>query len=84
MQINIKTGRTHQIRVHLSSISHAVLGDRMYGNIKNNIKEDLYLHSYKLAFQHPKTKKIFKIKDTIPKSFTDLLDQNNIKTTKYE
>ena len=82
LKVNIKTGRTHQIRVHLSSIDHPIVGDKMYGNKKNMPGEYLYLHSYKLAFQHPKTKKIIKIKDTIPKSFTYLLDKNNIKNAK--
>ena len=84
LKVNIKTGRTHQIRVHLSSIGHAIVGDKMYGNINNISDEGLYLHSYKLVFQHPKTKIIIKIKDTIPKSFTDLLNKNNIKNIKYE
>jgi 23S rRNA-/tRNA-specific pseudouridylate synthase len=84
LKVNIKTGRTHQIRVHLSSIGHAIVGDKMYGNINNISDEGLYLHSYKLVFQHPKTKIIIKIKDTIPKSFNDLLNKNNIKNIKYE
>jgi len=46
----LETGRTHQIRVHLSSIHHPILGDLIYSNDKN---KTMFLHSYKLRFYHP-------------------------------
>jgi len=46
-----KTGRTHQIRVHLSSIGHPVVGDPLYGRGEGR----LMLHSWKLSFRHPRT-----------------------------
>ena len=55
LDVHILTGRTHQIRVHMSSLGHPVLGDPIYG--KNHLKEAprLMLHAYSIAFDHPKT-----------------------------
>ena len=51
----LETGRTHQIRVHMSAISHPLLGDDLYGGNKNLINRQS-LHSYKVSFIHPITK----------------------------
>lgn len=58
LKINIDTGRTHQIRVHLKHIHHCIVGDKIYGkkNEKVNFKTQL-LHAYKLEFKHPITGK---------------------------
>jgi 23S rRNA pseudouridine1911/1915/1917 synthase len=58
VECKLQTGRTHQIRVHMAYIQHAVVGDPLYGRRK--LKEDLglerqFLHSYSLAFDHPVT-----------------------------
>ena len=57
MNINILTGRTHQIRVHFASINHPLLGDSKYGNFKVNRRfeqefsyQGQFLHAYKLSF----------------------------------
>lgn len=84
LRVNIETGRTHQIRVHLSSINHGVVGDKMYSNIKNVTYKRLYLHSFRLIFKHPKSNKIITIKDAPPKSFTDMLDKSNLQNINYE
>lgn len=61
LKVQIITGRMHQIRVHLSSIHHPVLGDDLYGNHKANTafkKRGLsrqFLHAYQLKFRHPRT-----------------------------
>lgn len=52
----LETGRTHQIRVHFSSIGHPLLGDTLYGNSSNLISRQA-LHSYTISFIHPITKK---------------------------
>ncbi len=51
------TGRTHQIRVHLSNEGYPILGDKLYGDIDDNVKRQM-LHSYKVSFIHPRTKEI--------------------------
>ena len=52
--IRLLTGRTHQIRVHLSSINHPIVGDKIYGGKQAN---RLMLHSYSVSFIHPITNK---------------------------
>jgi 23S rRNA pseudouridine1911/1915/1917 synthase len=64
VQCTLETGRTHQIRIHLSEAKHPVLGDTLYGSAR--LKERaprLALHAYSLSFNHPRTgdKKLFRI-----------------------
>lgn len=62
LDINLKTGRTHQIRVHMSHINHPVFNDTLYGFGKMKIKtEEQVLQSYKLKFTHPISKKVIDI-----------------------
>ena len=53
--VKILTGRTHQIRVHMSSIGHPVLGDKLYGGAKGIAVEHQMLHAHTLRFPHPVT-----------------------------
>ena len=53
----LKTGRTHQIRVHMAHIGHPLVGDTLYGNGKSNLIDRQALHSYKISFIHPVTLK---------------------------
>lgn len=63
-----KTGRTHQIRVHLAEIGHPIIGDYQYGN--RLIKASrMMLHAYQISFLHPRTKQKLLIKAPIPKDF---------------
>ena len=63
VELELKTGRTHQIRAHLSSINHPIFGDSLYG-AKSFMRNEFYnlktqeqlLQSYYLSFIHPKTK----------------------------
>ncbi len=55
LDVHIITGRTHQIRVHMHSIGHPVLGDVIYGHKHLPRADRLMLHAYSLAFTHPKT-----------------------------
>jgi len=76
LKVNILTGRTHQIRVHLSSIGCPIIGDNLYSNNKNNASR-LYLHSIRIKFNHPSNNKEVEIQDNIPKEFIELMKSNH-------
>ncbi len=61
----LETGRTHQIRVHMSAISHPLIGDSLYGSISDLIDRQA-LHCYKLRFVHPITKNFMDFCGEIP------------------
>lgn len=61
----LETGRTHQIRVHMSAISHPLIGDSLYGSISDLIDRQA-LHCYKLRFVHPITKNFMDFCSEIP------------------
>jgi len=73
LRLSLKTGRTHQIRVHLSAINHPLLGDTLYGGIKKGIKRQA-LHAEKLTFNHPFTNELIEITAPIPADFLNLLE----------
>lgn len=75
LEVNIETGRTHQIRVHLSEIGYPIVGDEVYSNGKNpfNIKGQM-LHAAKLDFRHPKTGKEVFVEAPLPQYFVDVLN----------
>ena len=81
LEINIETGRTHQIRVHLSHIGYPIIGDYIYSNGKNEFGvEGQCLHAKSLEFKHPITKKEMKLEAPLPEYFQDIikkLDKNN-------
>jgi 23S rRNA pseudouridine1911/1915/1917 synthase len=72
VQVQILTGRTHQIRVHFKHIGHPILGDPIYGSSAINKKagiEKQLLHAHRLKFPHPITSKPLEITAPIPSSF---------------
>ena len=76
LEINIETGRTHQIRVHLSHIGYPIIGDEVYSNGKNrwNI-EGQCLHAKSLDFKHPITGKQIRIEAELPEYFKKILEE---------
>ena len=74
LEINIETGRTHQIRVHMSQIGYPVVGDYIYSNGKNpfGVKGQM-LHSQKLEFMHPTTNKKMILEAPLPEEFERVL-----------
>jgi 23S rRNA pseudouridine1911/1915/1917 synthase len=74
LRVNIHTGRTHQIRVHLAAINHPVLGDPIYSNNSKKFPDaTLMLHAIKLEFEHPITGEIMKFSSPMPQRFKDIL-----------
>ena len=74
LEVNIETGRTHQIRVHMAEIGHPVVGDMVYSNGKNEFNiEGQMLHAYRLEFKHPITEKEMCLEASLPEYFTNIL-----------
>ena len=74
LKVNIETGRTHQIRVHLSTIGYPIVGDEVYSNGKNEFNvEGQMLHAYCIEFLHPITGEKMKITAPLPEYFNEVL-----------
>ena len=79
------TGRTHQIRVHLSTLSRHILGDDLYGfKSKEGKIKRVMLHAYILYLIHPKSKKKIYVKAPLLKDFKDILEKNFTMENVYE
>lgn len=65
VKCTLETGRTHQIRVHMSYIGHPLLGDDLYGGNTSLINRQA-LHSYRISFIHPITKQVANYEASIP------------------
>lgn len=76
MEFRLETGRTHQIRVHMASIGHPLLGDTVYGNTKNPYQlQGQALHAMTIGFCHPKTGEYLEISAPLPDYFTALVQK---------
>ena len=74
MEFRLETGRTHQIRVHMASIGHPLLGDTVYGSSKNSYKlNGQTLHAMTIGFIHPKTGEYFEVSAPLPDYFQSLI-----------
>lgn len=74
LSCELQTGRTHQIRVHLSYINHPIVGDPVYGPQPPIGKKGQFLHAYRLSFVHPTTKKTMTFEAPLPESFKSFID----------
>lgn len=76
LEVKIETGRTHQIRVHLSQIGYPILGDTVYSNGKNEWGiQGQCLHAKSLQFKHPITGKEMFLEAELPKYFQEILEE---------
>ena len=82
-QVAIHTGRTHQIRVHLSAIGHPVVGDALYGGVRRRVPADIravqrlerpFLHAARLVFHHPRDGRRMAFISPLPADLQDILD----------
>ncbi|HET6852828.1 MAG TPA: RluA family pseudouridine synthase [Pyrinomonadaceae bacterium] len=85
LDVELKTGRTHQIRVHLAWLKHPVVGDETYGGGRDNTIQDArlrarirnlnrhFLHAEKLGFTHPATGEFVKFESPLPAELSELL-----------
>jgi 23S rRNA pseudouridine1911/1915/1917 synthase len=82
-QVAIHTGRTHQIRVHLSAIGHPIVGDAMYGGVHRRVAGDIravqrlerpFLHAARLAFTHPRDQRRMEFMVPIPDDLLNVLE----------
>ena len=81
-KMELETGRTHQIRVHMSHIGHPIIGDTVYGGGKTpfekanaSLLDGQILHAKELSFPHPKTKEIMHFECDLPDNFKELLNR---------
>lgn len=78
MEFQLETGRTHQIRVHMASIGHPLLGDELYGNPRNLAMKGLQgqtLHAMIIGFIHPSTHEYMEFEAPLPEYFQNLLNK---------
>ena len=83
-QVAIHTGRTHQIRVHLSAIGHPIVGDALYGGVHRRVPGDIravqrlerpFLHSARLVFKHPRDGRRMEFTASLPPDLDDVLNE---------
>ncbi len=75
IELQLETGRTHQIRVHMNYIGHPVVNDPVYGKRKLIDKTGQCLHAFHIGFVHPTTKKRMEFNCELPSCFTNILNK---------
>ena len=80
LEVTIKTGRTHQIRVHLSSLGHPIAGDDKYGDFEQNKAlqklglKRMFLHAWRLQFKHPQSGQLVTLQAPLPPELQQFID----------
>ena len=80
LEVTIKTGRTHQIRVHLASQGHPIAGDDKYGDFEHNKQlqkmglKRMFLHAWQLKFQHPQSGRLVSLQAKLPPELQQFVD----------
>jgi 23S rRNA pseudouridine955/2504/2580 synthase len=80
LEVTIKTGRTHQIRVHLASLGHPILGDDKYGDFEANRKfqkmglKRMFLHAWRLQLRHPASGENLRLVSELPAELQQFVD----------
>lgn len=77
VECRLKTGRTHQIRVHMSYIGYPLVGDPLYGPKKLRYGDKQYLHAKELSFIHPSSKERVTFATELPEYYTEFLNKIN-------
>ncbi|MFY0545722.1 RluA family pseudouridine synthase [Brevibacillus sp. H7] len=72
LELRLETGRTHQIRVHMSHLGHPLLGDDMYGGRRDYIGRQA-LHAVKLSFLHPRDKRQMELNEPLPEDMQEVV-----------
>jgi 23S rRNA pseudouridine1911/1915/1917 synthase len=76
VECRLETGRTHQLRVHLSAVGHAVVGDAAYRGARPALRLDRpFLHAHRLALVHPTTGAHLGFEDPLPPELASVLDR---------
>ncbi|WP_042275831.1 RluA family pseudouridine synthase [[Clostridium] dakarense] len=75
LEVKLETGRTHQIRVHMESIGHGIIGDELYGHVDENLINRQALHAYSLEFEQPRTKEKLSFKANLPNDIKELIEK---------
>ena len=76
LNCKLTTGRTHQIRAHLKSINHPIVGDVLYGGVEKTIKtQGQLLFAYKIMFIHPTTKQNMEFEVEVPEYFNQVINK---------
>jgi 23S rRNA pseudouridine1911/1915/1917 synthase len=83
LRVAIATGRTHQIRVHLSAIGHPIVGDQTYGGVRRRVANDLravqrlerpFLHAARLSFRHPVDGRAMEFESALPEDLQAVIE----------
>jgi len=75
VELELETGRTHQIRVHMSHLGHPIVGDVLYGKASVWLIERQALHARYLSFRHPVTGRFMELEAPLPEDMEVLLDK---------